>query len=217
MRHGERKYTTEGLRTELTQVEARQRVVSEELAAIETPAREKILKSRAAGNRPPAPLPIARWDFATDLQDQLGSLHGEPRPGAEVRDGRLVVDGKTGFVTSAPIPVRLKAKTLEAWVQLTTLQQAGGGVIGVQTTDGVRFDSIVFAEREPNRWMAGSEGYARYKSFNGPEETEAVNRPVHVAIVYAEDGTITAYRDGQPYASHTIAARRRPSNLAPPN
>ena len=111
----------------------------------------------------------------------------------------MVVDGQTGFVTSTPIPVQLKAKTLEAWVQLATLKQAGGGVIGVQTQDGARFDSIVFAEREPNRWMAGSEGYARYKSFNGPEETEAATRPVHLAIVYAEDGTITAYRDGQLY------------------
>ena len=199
VRHGERKYTTDALRAELTQTETRQNAIGEELTAIETPARETILKSRAAGNRPPAPTPIARWDFASDLTDQLGSLHGEPRPGAEVREGRLVVDGKTGFVTSAPIPVRLKSKTLEAWVQLATLKQGGGGVTGVQTKDGTRFDSIVFAEREPNRWMAGSEGYARYKSFGGPEETEAATRPVHVAIVYAEDGTITAYREGQPY------------------
>lgn len=199
VRHGERKYTTDAVRTELTQTEARQKAVGEELTAIETPARDRIMKQRAAGNLPAPPLPIARWDFASDLQDQIGSLHGESRPGAEVREGRLFVDGKTGFVTTTPIEVRLKAKTLEAWVQLATLQQAGGGVIGVQTRDGGRFDSIVFAEREPNRWMAGSEGFARSQSFSGPEETEAATRPVHVAIVYAEDGTITAYRDGQPY------------------
>ena len=199
VRHGERKVVNKAQWAELVEAEIRRRVIFEELIAIETPASEKILKSRVAGNRPPAPTPIARWDFATDLKDQIGSLHGEPRKGAEVREGRLVVDGNTGFVTSAPIPVRLKAKTLEAWVQLATLKQAGGGVIGVQTQNGVRFDSIVFAEREPNRWMAGSEGYARYKSFGGPEETEAATRPVHIAIVYAENGTITAYRDGQPY------------------
>ncbi len=199
VRHGERKVVNKAQWAEIVEAEIRRRVIFEELIAIEAPASEKILKSRAAGNLPPAPTPIARWDFATDLKDQIGSLHGEPRKGAEVREGRLVVDGNTGFVTSAPIPVRLKAKTLEAWVQLATLKQAGGGVIGVQTQDGVRFDSIVFAEREPNRWMAGSEGFSRYKSFNGLDETEAATRPVQVAIVYAEDGTITAYRDGQPY------------------
>ena len=200
VRHGERKFTTASLQAELAQVDARQKAVGEELAVIETPAREKILQGRASGNRPPVPTPIARWDFVSDLKDQIGSLHGEIRPGAEVREGRLFVDGQTGFVTSTPIPVRLKAKTLEAWVQLATLKQAGGGVIGVQTQDGARFDSIVFSEKEPNRWMAGSEGYARYKSFSGPEETEAAaTRPVHIAIVYAEDGMITAYRNGQLY------------------
>ncbi len=199
VRHGERKIVTDSLKTEIAQAEARRKAIGESLSAIETPARAKVLESRAEGTRPPAPQPLARWDFTSDLRDQVGELHGTAQPGADLREGRLVVDGKTGFVTSAPIPVRLKAKTLEAWVQLATLQQAGGGVIGVQTTDGNRFDSIVFAEKETNRWMAGSEGFVRYKSFSGPEETEAATRLVHVALVYAEDGTITAYRDGHPY------------------
>ena len=40
---------------------------------------------------------------------------------------------------------------------------------------------------------------AATQSFGGAAETEADQRPVHVAIAYAEDGTIRAYRDGQPY------------------
>ena len=199
VRHGERKIMTDSLRAEIAAGDARLISIGDEITAIESPARQRILQSRAAGNAPPAPEPIARWDFATDLQDQIGSLHGVIHPGAEIRDGRLFLDGQTGFVTSSPIPVRLKAKTLEAWVQLATLDQSGGGVIGVQTTNGNQFDSIVFAEREPNRWMSGSEGYVRYQSFHGPEDTEVATRPVHIAMVYAEDGTITAYRDGQLY------------------
>ena len=199
VRHGERKIVTDSVRAQVAGVQARLKMVSEELTAIESPIRERILKDRARGNAPPAPRPIARWDFSSDLRDQIGKLPAAARPGAEIKDGHLVLDGQAGFATSAPIPVQLKAKTLEAWVQLATLQQAGGGVIGVQTTDGQRFDSIVFGEREPNRWMAGSEGFVRTESFQGPEEQDAATRPVHVAIVYAEDGTITAYRDGQPY------------------
>ncbi len=199
VQHGDRKIVTDSIREQAASAEARLKTIDAGISGIETPVRERLLQERANGNLPPAPQPLARWDFTTDLRDQMGALHGTARAGADVKEGRLVVDGKSGFATSVPIPVRLKAKTLEAWVQLATLQQAGGGVIGVQTTDGSRFDSIVFGEKEPNRWMAGSEGFVRYQSFQAPEETEAATRPVHIAIVYAEDGTITAYRDGQPY------------------
>ena len=34
---------------------------------------------------------------------------------------------------------------------------------------------------------------------SGPDETQATDRFVHVAVVYQADGTIAAYRDGQPY------------------
>jgi len=69
----------------------------------------------------------------------------------------------------------------------------------VQNLSGVQFDTIVFAERESQCWMAGSNGYARTQSFGAPEENEAHQKPVHVAIVYQEDGTITGYRNGVPY------------------
>lgn len=199
VRHGERKIETESQHTEIAQSESRVNAIRDDLAAIETPARERVLKRRTAGQKQPAPQPISRFEFAAEGHDSVGPLQSTLRPGAVLREGRLTLDGKQGFAISSPIPVRLKAKTLEAWVQLATLQQAGGGVIGVQTTDGNRFDSIVFAEREPNRWMAGSEGYARYQSFQGAEEAEAAQRMVHVALVYSEDGTIAAFRDGVPY------------------
>ena len=84
-------------------------------------------------------------------------------------------------------------------MQLGTLDQKGGGVIGVQSNDGKFFDSIVFAEREARRWMPGSNGLVRTRSFGSPEENEAHQQPVHVAIVYNEDGTITGYRNGLPH------------------
>lgn len=201
VRHGERRILTEPMRLELDTNLARQKAATEEIDAIEKPAKQKVRQSRRDGTKPSAPAPLARWDFDKDLTDQIGDLDGGPRAGASLQAGKLVLDGKSGFITTTPIPVRLKAKTLEAWVQLAKLDQAGGGVIGVQTTDGVRFDSIVYGEREASRWMSGSEGFARYQSFQGPEETEAASRTVHVAITYAEDGTITCYRDGKPYGT----------------
>ena len=46
---------------------------------------------------------------------------------------------------SEPLPFDLAEKTLEAWVALPTLEQAGGGVISVETPEGAAFDAIVFA------------------------------------------------------------------------
>ena len=103
------------------------------------------------------------------------------------------------FSSFAPLKQTLKAKTLEAWVQLDNLDQRGGGVITIQTPDGVVFDSIVFGEQNPRQWMAGSNGFVRTQSFNAPQDQDAAGRAVHVAIAYHEDGLIAGYRDGQPY------------------
>lgn len=147
------------------------------------------------------PQPIARWDFDGDFKDAIGKLHGEAKGGAKLQDGRLIVDGNGAFVATAPIKRTLREKTLEAWVQLDDLNQRGGGVTSLQKIDGGLFDAIVFGERDPKRWMAGSNGFVRTQSFGGPEETEVTNRIVHVAIAYRADGTIVGYRDGKPYGT----------------
>ena len=86
-------------------------------------------------------------------------------------------------------------------MRLDNLEQRGGGVIGVQSRDGQVFDAIVFGEREPGRWMAGSDGFRRYAERRRPRRGGGDERPVHVAIAYSEDGTIRVYRDGQPYGT----------------
>jgi hypothetical protein len=122
-------------------------------------------------------------------------LHGR----AKLESGALLLDGKSGYLASKPLTEDVGPKTLEAWVRLDTLQQSGGGVLTLQDLSGEVFDSIVFAEREPGRWLAGSDFGRRSQSFGGPAETEASDRFVHVAIVYEADGTILAYRNGEPY------------------
>jgi hypothetical protein len=47
--------------------------------------------------------------------------------------------------------------------------------------------------------MSGSNFFDRTMPFGGPPETEAVSRPVHVAVAYHPDGMIACYRDGHPY------------------
>src|SRR5690606_26272227 len=135
------------------------------------------------------------------MQDIVGSLHGTAQGDAVVRDGQLQLTGGQAAVLTAALDRDLTEKTLEAWVQLDQLDQRGGGVVGVQTLDGVQFDAIVLGEQQPRRWMAGSDHFRRTRSLDGPEETEAHRRPVHLAITWQADGKITGYREGRLYGN----------------
>ncbi len=204
--HGERTVRvplSETHQQRLQEIDARLTAIQTQQNNIEQPARNAIIAERKAGKltAPEPPKTLAAWEFNDDFHDSIGSLEGKASGGARLENGLLVVDGKEGFVASAPITVDIAEKTLEAWVQLDNLEQGGGAAISLQTLDGVIFDAIVFGEREPKKWMAGSNGFARTQSFHGTDETEATNRPVHVAIVYQADGTIVGYRDGKPYGT----------------
>ncbi|MFO1096561.1 MAG: DUF1549 domain-containing protein [Planctomycetaceae bacterium] len=148
-----------------------------------------------------APLsPIAAWDFTQGLFDTVGEVDfaivGDAKLGP---DGAHVHDG--GYLKSAPLGRTLKTKTLEAWVRLDRLDQQGGGVLTVQSKSGDRFDSLVYAEREPHKWMAGSESFLRTQPLGGAEENAADAQFVHVAVVYGGDRTLTFYRNGEPYGT----------------
>jgi len=163
-----------------------------ELAALTAAIRRRIRRPVAAG-----PAALARWTFDDGARDSVGSLHGELVDGAVVAGGRLRLDGKGAHVRTAAIGRELGERTLEAWVALGTRKQGGGGAITVETRGGAEFDSIVFAERQPNKWMAGSAFFRRTRDLAAPEETSV--DLVHVAATYAVDGEIALYRNGKPY------------------
>ncbi|MFO0969703.1 MAG: DUF1553 domain-containing protein [Gemmataceae bacterium] len=126
-------------------------------------------------------------------------MHVELIGGARLTPEGLAVDGAKAFARSAPLSTPLREKTLEAWVRLDNLDQRGGGVFSLESPDGAVFDAIVFAEKDPRQWLAGSDFFRRTQSFAGAPENDAVKRPVHVALAYHADGTIACYRDGVPY------------------
>ena len=182
IRHGERESLSDlgRVKAEARRANAADRLaeLQRQLAEIDDPVRQRLLDARkasarllgAAGLIKP-PQPIARWEFDGNLQDSVGQLHGTAHGGAKVEAGRLVLDGKDAFVTTVPLEKPLKERTLEVWVLLANLDQRGGAAISVQTLDGVTFDAIVFGEREPRKWMAGSNGFVRTKSFDGADES----------------------------------------------
>ena len=82
-----------------------------------------------------------------------------------------------GFVITEPLKQTIREKTLQAWVQLDSLDQRGSGVMSIQTPDGAVFDAIVFGEQTPRQWMAGSNFFQRTQSFNAAAEHEAASAP----------------------------------------
>jgi len=180
--------------------EARLAVITERVAEARMALERLVAPQRETGLPavPAAPRPLLSWDFSAGVDALEGGVPGTTRDGAGLKEGALLVGGG-GHVTTAPLPREIRARTLAALVQLDALGQQGGGVISIQSADGVVFDAIVFGEQAAGEWLAGSNGFQRTRSFGGPRETEAVMRPVHVAICWDEDGTVRGYRDGQPY------------------
>ena len=172
------------------------------IATVLDPVRAKLAAERG-GKIATGPQPTARWAFDDNLRDSIGNLHAElqgRKDGAALQGGGLILDGKRYAVTPA-LDKPIAAKTLEAWIQLDTLDQRGGGALSLETPDGAVFDGLVFGEQEPRRWMSGSDFFRRTKPAGGENESAATERPVHVAITYTADGAITLYRDGKAYGA----------------
>ncbi len=166
----------------------------------ETNLRDQWIKSHGE-EKPIAKGPEARafWDFSKGLTDSKGAIEWTLANGAELKDGAIVLNSNSAYAHTGPLPFALSAKTLEVQVQLADLKQQGGGALTIQTLDGNRFDSIVFAEQSPAEWLAGSDGFSRTQPFRGAQEKTADKEPVTITIVYTADGGIQGFRNGEPY------------------
>lgn len=193
---------------ELAKQEEKITALNRQITAILDPARTKLQAERKLPIVPTdLPEALAEWTFDKDLSDTKGRMNLELVGAARIENGALMLDGKS-MAKSGALPKKLTAKTLEAWVMLDNLTQQGGGVLTLQEKNGGIFDSVVFGEKQATHWVAGSDHFNRSELFEGPAETEAATRPVHIAVVYQPDGTISGYRDGKPYG---ITYRKAPA------
>jgi len=70
------------------------------------------------------------------------------------------------------------------------VDQRGGGVISVETKEGAVFDAIVFGEREPRKWSAGSSFFNRTRDLAAPLESAGSNellREIELHIQFLSD------------------------------
>lgn len=173
--------------------------IDQRLAELASAARSRVVATLRSNGLPSIALPMAVWTFEDEAADQFGGLAGSLEGKARIEGGRLHLDGKAAFLKTPELKVALGEKTLEAWVTIATLDQRGGGILTIEMPDGRFFDALVYGERQPKRWMVGSEFHRRTLDLNGPEETASPNDLVHIAAVYRADRTIQFFRNGQPY------------------
>jgi cytochrome c553 len=173
--------------------------LEQRVAALERSGRENVLRQAGRPAAAAGPLPMARWTFELDARDSHGDLHGTLHGGAVVANGRLLLNGKDAFVQTAPLSADVREKTLEAWVALPTLTQRGGGFVSLESKDGGVFDAIVFGEREPMKWIAGSNSFFRTRDLPGLQENAKPGDLIHLAISYQATNRIAVYRNGKIY------------------
>ena len=169
--------------------------ISEEISRIDEPVYKKL----GVAGLPASIQPMAEWDLQKGLQDLRGNLHLKLSGNAILTSKGLQLDGNSGVARTPILPFPVSEKTLEVVVQLNNLLQRGGGAITLQSKSGTFFDAIVFGEKEPGHWLAGSNNFQRTRDFQGFAEIDAQQKPVHLTITYQTDGTINAYRNGKPY------------------
>jgi hypothetical protein len=159
-----------------------------------------------------APRPLVRWSFESS-KELAAPEWAEQVGGAELRSGRLVLPGSGSFARTVPLPYSLRAKTLEAWVSLATLDQRGGSVLTLEDEEAQTFDGLVFGERQPRKWIAGSEFFLRTQDVDGPAESALPGEQVHLAATYAEDGRVALFRNGVPYGVGYVSPPREGETL----
>lgn len=200
VKHGERSIATE---TETQQREERIAALKQEIAraqaevsAIEAEGWKLAAQKHHAPHSEPGPAAFARWTFDGETNAVMpGDLQG----GATIENGRLRLLNEGAFYQTAPLPREIREKTLETWVALADLQQGGGAAISIESEDGGVFDAVVFGERQPRKWIAGSSGFERTQDLEAPEETAPPGTLIHLAIVYRPDNSISVFRNGEPY------------------
>ena len=183
--------------------------LQDDLAKVERELTTDDFRRRLKADKNAGPAPSHWWTFEQDGRDLVGKLDAKLNGGALIKNGRLMLDGEDSFAETGPTSETLKAKTLEAWVALSTLDQRGGGVVTTESIGGGVFDALVFGERQKSKWMAGSNNGVRTQNVNGAAETAKPGELIHLAVVYQVDGRIELYRNGQPYGAGYAPANEK--------
>lgn len=153
---------------------------------------------------------IGHWTFenGAELEDLTGHFSEIELSGAEVKDGKLHIgNNQWAMTTGYKGPDIGPDKTLVTWIYLDDLNVTKGATLAVNKSSADTFDAIVYAERQPKRWMAGSSFFMRTQDpLPGFEEKET-GKLIQLAVSYENAGgnaKVTLYRNGERIGGYTM-------------
>ena len=152
---------------------------------------------------------IGHWTFENGVErkDQTGHFGDIELKGAEVKDGKLHIgNNKWAMTTGYKGPQIGPDKTLVVWIYLDDLNERNGAPLAVNESSSDKFDAIVYAEKHPKHWMAGSSHFGRTQdAAHGSPETET-GKILQLAISYEDNNDsakIMIYRNGEIIGDYT--------------
>lgn len=143
------------------------------------------------------------WTFekGNELVDLMGNFGDIELKGATVNDGVLNLGINKWAITTGYSGPDVEDKTLVAWAYLDDLNVTKGALLAINQTSSDSFDAIVYAEREPKRWMAGSSHYNRTQDFvpGFAEDASTIGVLIQMAISYEGRAMthVIGYRNGE--------------------
>ena len=119
---------------------------------------------------------LGYWPFNANTNDESGHNINATVYGATPCTDRFGLanraynfNGNGQYMLTNNLGQSVQNKTLSCWVKLNTLQQAGGGAVGIETPGGSVFDAIVYNETGSG-WLLGSDNFTR-TTFTGYSES----------------------------------------------
>ena len=145
---------------------------------------------------------VGHWTFekGEELKDLTGNFPDIKLMGAKIVKGALDVDaGKWAITVGDYKGPDIKEKTLMSWFSFQNNAVIKGSILCIDKISGDHFDSIVYAERQPNQWMAGSSFFRRTDDFKPGHKDTTKGEKFMMAITYKGDKTATVkgYRNGK--------------------
>lgn len=153
---------------------------------------------------------LVGWWLFDDLSDEMGNFPDITLKGAKLDKGQLDVGvGEWALATGKYAGPTIKEKTMVCWFTLDSLNVQRGSVLTIDKISVDEFDAMVFGERQPGHWMAGSSFFRRTTDPAPGFEEKKAGDLIFLAYTYADEGgqaQLNLYRNGEQFGDYKMGA-----------
>jgi len=145
---------------------------------------------------------VGHWTFekGEELKDLTGNWPDIKLMGAKIAKGALDVDAAKWALTVGDYKgPDIREKTLMSWFSFQNNGVIKGSIVCIDKISEDSFDSIVYAERQANQWMAGSSWFKRTDDFKPGFKDTSKGEKFMMAVTYSgkKSPTVKGYRNGK--------------------